>query len=179
MSTKIKNSFDEIMKDISESKALKIAIYCVGILVVACLIFQAGVIVGFHKASFGRDWDTNYSKNFGSRGTTGMPENFPNAHGAFGTIVKVQLPTMIVADKDNTEKVILITDQTVIRKMRENATQADLVPDAFVVVIGSPNTDGQIQAQLIRILPAPPPDPTASSLPSSPASTTTVTSPTN
>jgi hypothetical protein len=175
MNTKIKNSFEEIMKDISESKTLKAVVYGFGILIAIFVVFQAGVIVGFNKASFERDWDTNYSRNFGSRGTDIMPENLPNDHGAFGKIVKVELPTMIVADKDNTEKVVLITDQTVIRKMRSEATVQDLTTDDTVVVIGSPDAKGQIEAKLIRILPAPPPDyPT----PSQPApSTTSITTP--
>ena len=175
MNTKIKHSFDEIMKDISESKVLKTVIYGFGILAAIFIVFQAGIIVGFHKATFGRDWDDNYSKNFGAHGPTMMPDNFPNAHGAFGKIIKVQSPTIIVEDNDNTEKVVLITSQTVIRKLRANASISDLVPDTLVVVIGSPNAQGQIEAKLIRILPAPPLDqtsPQTSAAPTLPKTTT-------
>ncbi len=156
MNTKIKNSVEEIIKDISESKALKAVIYGFGILVAIFIVFQAGIVVGFHKASFGHDWDTNYTRNFGPLNPGMMSDNFPNAHGAFGKIIKVQLPTIIVADRDNTEKVVLITDDTVVRKVRANGSSTDLVPDTVVVVIGTPNAQGQIEAKLIRILPAPP-----------------------
>jgi hypothetical protein len=155
MNTKIKHSFKEIMREISESKILKVIICGFGILVVVCAIFEAGVIAGFHKASFERDWGDNYSRNFGPRGAQMMPENFPNAHGAVGRIIKIELPTIIVEDKDNTEKVVLISDTTQIRKMREVVKKEDLTLDTSVVVIGSPDAEGQIEARLIRILPVP------------------------
>lgn len=146
------------MKDISESKLLKTVIKVFCAVVIVCVVFQAGMIAGFHKASYGRDWNTNYSRNFGPRNSPMMPENFPNAHGAFGKILKVQLPTVIVEDKDKTEKVILITDKTEIHKMRDTVAKENLTPDMFIVVIGSPNDQGQIEARLIRILPLPPAD---------------------
>jgi hypothetical protein len=81
-------------------------------------------------------------------------DNFPNAHGAIGKIIKKELPTIIVQDKDNTEKVVLIKADTQIQKIKEKATQADLKIDDFIVVIGTPNEQGQIEAKFIRIMPA-------------------------
>ncbi|MES2930708.1 MAG: hypothetical protein V4665_02910 [Patescibacteria group bacterium] len=143
------------------SKTFKIIISVFCILLITSAIFQAGVMVGFRKASYGRAWHDNYVRNFGpaERGRmmiVSMPENFPNAHGAIGKIVKVEYPTLIVEDKDETEKIIRITENTDIRKFRENATKDDLTVDSFIVVIGSPNTEGQVEAKLIRILPTPP-----------------------
>ncbi len=148
---------------LSEPKIFKKIMYGFGALFIASLIFQAGMFVGFHKASYRHDMDGNFSKNFGPRRggkmmMKGSPENFPNAHGSIGKVIKVEFPTMIVADKDNTEKVILITDDTQFRKMREDGTKDDINVDSYVVVIGSPNTEGQIEAKLIRILPAPSPE---------------------
>lgn len=151
----MKHQFKQIVKDISDSKVFKIVIKVFCAIVIVCLIFQAGEIAGFHKASYGRDWNTNFSRNFGSHTSMLMPDNFPNAHGAFGKIVKVQLPTIIVEDKDMTEKVVLITDKTEIHKMRDTVAKENLTTDMSVVVIGSPNDQGQIEARLIRILPAP------------------------
>ena len=133
--------------------------YGVGIVVVLGLIFSAGVSVGFHKASFGRAWGENYKNNFGMM--PGGPnfgfgkDNFPNAHGAIGKIIKIELPTIIVQDKDNTEKVILIKDDTQIEKMKDKIQTTDLKMDDFIVVIGSPNDKGQIEAKFIRLMPAP------------------------
>ncbi len=145
------------LKSISESKKFKIILYVFGIIIVVSAIFQAGVFVGFHKASFRGDWDDNFSRNFGARhGSIFSDENSPNANGAIGKIISINSPTMILEDNDNTEKVILIKDDTVIKNMRDNATSSDLTVDKFVIVIGSPNAQGQIEAKLIRILPEPP-----------------------
>ena len=58
-------------------------------------------------------------------------------------------------EKDNTEKVILMNEKTEIRKIRDNVKQDELKLDDHVVVIGTPNSSGQIEARLIRFLPAP------------------------
>lgn len=156
----IKNKF----KNIVESKTFRGFVYAIGILFVAFLIFQAGMVAGFKKASFGRDWGNNYAMNFGSphkdirtkNNNMGDFGNLPNAHGAIGKIIKIELPTIIVLDpKDNTEKVVLINDQTEIRNMRETILSTDLKLDTHIIVVGSPNSSGQIEAKLIRFIPAP------------------------
>ena len=58
-------------------------------------------------------------------------------------------------DKDKTEKVILIKDDTQVEKMKDKIQTSDLKIDDFVVVIGSPNDKGQIEAKFIRLMPAP------------------------
>ncbi|MCX6751863.1 MAG: hypothetical protein NT161_03850 [Candidatus Nomurabacteria bacterium] len=107
----------EDIKKVFESKISTRILIGVGIVIVAMLIFSAGIFVGFHKASFGRDWGDNYERNFGMRPDRPMfgRDNFPNAHGATGKIIKVELPTIIVQDQDNTEKVILIKSDTQIQ----------------------------------------------------------------
>lgn len=157
---KIKNIFTKI----TESKILRLVIYILGGLVLVIFIFQAGMIVGFRKASFGRDWGDNYTNNFGSPhkffklgGDLGDFGNLPNAHGAIGKIIKVELPTIVVFDgKDQTEKIILITDQTEIRQAHDMVDKSQLKIDEYVIVLGEPNATGQIEARLIRFIPAPP-----------------------
>ena len=148
---------NEKIKKIFESKFLVGILYGVGIVVAVLLIFSAGVSVGFRKASFGRAWGDNYEQNFGMRPMPpfGGENNFPNAHGAAGKIIKIELPTVIVQDQDKTEKVVLIKDDTKIQKMRDNIVSTDLKLDDFIVVIGSPNNQGQIEAKFIRIMPSP------------------------
>jgi len=151
-------------KNIVESKVFSIVMYILGVLFILVLVFQAGMIAGFRKASFGRDWGENYSKNFGSPhkmpqmmgGGFGDFGNLPNAHGAIGKIIKVELPTIVVLDdKDNTEKVVLLDDKTEIREMRDSVKKENLKIDDHIVVIGTPNSSGQIEAKLIRLLPVP------------------------
>lgn len=145
----------EKMLKVFESKILVGILYGIGIVIVLTLIFSMGVSVGFHKASFGRAWGDNYERNFGMMPDRPMfgGDNFPNAHGAAGKIIKIELPTIIVQDKDNTEKVVLIKDDTQIQKIREQATKNDLKIDDFIVVIGTPNEQGQIEAKFIRVMP--------------------------
>jgi hypothetical protein len=59
-----------------------------------------------------------------------------------------------VQDNDGTEKIVLIKDDTSIRSMRDDISKDRLKVDDFIVVIGSPNAQGQIEAKLIRLMPA-------------------------
>ena len=150
----MKKIFEDVKK-VFESKFSFRVLCGVGIVIVALLIFSAGVNVGFHKASFGRAWGENYEHNFGIAPNHPVfgEDNFPNANGAIGKIIKIEMPTVIVQDKDNTEKVILIKNDTQIQEMRAPITPNDLKIDNFVVVIGTPNTQGQIEAKFIRVMP--------------------------
>lgn len=160
MNHKIKDVF----KNMAESKSFFKIICVVGIVLVLFIVFRAGMVAGFHKASFGRDWDDNYARNFGSphRFPNMMGKGFgdfgnlPNAHGAIGKIIKVNPPTIIVLDEnDNTEKVVLLNDKTEIRMMHDILTIDKLKVDDHIAVIGNPDSSGQIEAKLIRFLPVP------------------------
>jgi len=156
---------NEKIKKIFESKILVGILYGIGIIIILALVFSAGISVGFHKASFGRAWGDNYSKNFGMGGQGGGPMGefgkngpmgfFPNANGVAGKIIKIELPTIMVLDKDNIEKIVLIKEDTKIQKMRDNIKSSDLKVDDFIVVIGSPNDQGQVEAKFIRMMPSP------------------------
>ncbi len=132
-------------------------LYWVGSIIILFIVFSLGMSVGFHKASFGRAWGDNYEKNFGM--IPGHPgfgkDNFPNSHGAIGKIIKIELPTIIIQDKNNTEKIILLREDTKIQKMMQIIKTNELAINEFAVIIGSPNDQGQIEAKLIRIIPAP------------------------
>ena len=149
------NNISEKIRKVFDSKTSFRILCGIGIAIVALLIFSAGVDVGFHKASFGRAWGENYEHNFGFVPNPPVfgGDNFPNANGAIGKIIKIELPTIIVQDKDNTEKVVLIKNDTQIQEMRAPITSSDLKIDNFVVIIGEPNTQGQIEAKFIRVMP--------------------------
>jgi len=155
----------EKIKKSLNSKFFRTIIYVLGIFVIVFFVFQAGMMVGFKRVSFGRDWGNNYALNFGAPhmgpqimgGRFGeFNNNLPNAHGAIGKIIKVELPTIAVLDeKDNTEKTVLVNDKTEILKLRDKINSSELKIDDYIIVIGIPNSSGQIEARLIRILPAP------------------------
>jgi hypothetical protein len=119
----------------------------VGGVVVLLLIFQAGVFVGYHKARFSGRLGDNYIRAFGSK------NNLPGGHGAVGQVVKTATSSIIVADRDNIEKIIVITSGTDVRLGRNIASTTDLKIGDYVTVLGTPDQAGQIQARLIRILP--------------------------
>lgn len=145
----------EEIKKVFESKVAFGFLLIVGSLIVALLIFGAGVNVGFRKASFGRAWGENYEKNFGMKPGRMMmgKDNFPNANGAIGRIIKIELPNIIVEDKDGTEKVVLLKSNTKIQEGKIDILPEKLALDDFIVTIGSPNDNGVIEAKFIRLMP--------------------------
>jgi hypothetical protein len=155
-------------KNLGQSKTVRGVLLGIVIVVVVLIIFQAGVFVGFHKASFSFRMGDNYYRNFGGeRGPgqgQGLPEDLmrgdlPGGHGVAGKIISVKLPTLVITGPDNLEKVVLVGTSTEIKKFRDNTSTTDLKVNDFVVVLGFPNDQGQIIAKLIRLMPTPPSDP--------------------
>ena len=58
-----------------------------------------------------------------------------------------------VAGENDAEKIVVLKNDTIIKRFRETISQNDLKIDDNIVVIGSPNEQGQIEAKLIRIMP--------------------------
>ncbi len=151
------------IKKVVESKVSFRILRIIGIAIVVLLIFMAGTAVGFYRASFGRAWGEHYNENFGfgprmkmmGVNFPGGINYFPNAHGAVGRIIKIGLPNIIVQDKNNTEKAILIGNNTTIQEARGNISASGLKINDFVVVIGTPDAKGIIDAEFIRLIPSP------------------------
>lgn len=158
----MKIKFKEIKEKLNkfvESKGFRNTIYIIGAVFILAFVFQAGMIAGFKKASFGKNWGDNYERNFGHEGRRDPfmrdMQGMPNPHGAVGKIIKVESSDIVVLDKDQTEKIVVINDNTNIFERKNKLTKDSLTLDKFVVVIGDPNNDGQIEAKLIRIMPSP------------------------
>ncbi|MFA6552136.1 MAG: hypothetical protein WCT19_01390 [Candidatus Paceibacterota bacterium] len=152
-----------------KSKTFLRILYGIGIAAAVLLVFNAGMIVGFRKASFSYNFGENYYRAFG-HGEMKIPNGIPGflfddlsgAHGAAGKIIKVSLPTFIIEDKNNVEKVIRLNDDSTIKLFRNNVGSTSISVGNFAVVIGSPNDKSEIDASFVRILP-PPPDISTSS----------------
>lgn len=145
-----------------KSKIFTGSLITIGMIVVLLLVFRAGMIFGYHRAVFSIGWGQNYEKNFvGPNKMIGMMgprgKALIVAHGSNGQIIKIDTAsgtsTITVKDQDGTEKSVLVTDNTLIRKFTQNIKRIDLREDDHVSVIGSPNPNGQIEAKLIRIFP--------------------------
>lgn len=127
------------------------------VIVVIALVFGVGILVGEKKAKFSYRWAENYHKNFaGPRvGFWGDWWSFPRgdfieSHGAFGEIIEINGSVFVIKGRGDIEKIIVTTEDTIIKKGRET-TKDELRAGDQVVIIGSPNEEGQIEAKLIRI----------------------------
>ena len=148
-----------------QSKAFKVVLWgIIGAIILLC-VFNLGMFVGFKKARFSYQWGENYHRNFAGprqgffRDFGG--KDFTESHGVFGQIIKIdpqagsgQVAVVIKGDKD-VEKIVMVKEKTVIERFKETIKPVDLKVNDRVVVIGEPNNSGQIEAQLIRVLPVP------------------------
>lgn len=145
---------------IFQSKAFKIILWALGVFILVAVSFGAGMFVGFKKAGFSYKWGENYHRNFGGPkgGFAGdfMGRDLMNANGVVGQIIKIDGQTLVIKGQDNVEKIILLKADSVLREFMNTISQGDLKAGDFVVVIGEPNDQGQIEAKFIRIMPAPP-----------------------
>ena len=149
---------------IFESKLFKGIILGIAGLIVLGFVFNLGVYVGAKRADFSFKWAEEYHRNFGGPeggifgNFVGMDREFPNANGSFGQIIKIDSATntLTIGDVGNVEKNILVGSKTTIIYQKQNIKLSDLKLDESVVVIGEPNNYGQIQAELIRVMPSTP-----------------------
>jgi len=146
-------------KDAKTLHILKLVI--AGILFVAFIVFVfgVGVFVGQERARFSYRWAQNYYRNFGGpmmQGFGTLPTGgFISGHGVFGPIIKVDAGDVVVKDQDGVEKTIIVSGNVTIRNNTGAIKFSDLEVGDSIVVIGSPNDQGQIVAQFIRVLPSP------------------------
>ncbi len=145
------------------SKAFKGILCGIAGLIILLLVFGLGVVVGIKKANFSYRWGENYHRNFGGPRNSFI-QNFPGRdliepNGVYGQIIKIELPNLIINGSNNTEKIVVLKNDTVVRRLSETISPNDLKTDDYVTIIGSPNDAGQIEAKLIRIMPSPPTGP--------------------
>jgi hypothetical protein len=159
----MKFDINEKIKSVTPGKVIGAII----ILAVILGIFQAGVFVGFSKASFHYNFGDNYYRNFGQPGgrmersmmkplnDIGMRlmDERSGGHGTFGKIIKINLPNIVVLGPDNIEKIVLINSTTTIHMGRTQVVTDNLIMDQDIVVLGTPNESGEISANFIRIMP--------------------------
>ena len=152
-------------KELVQSKMFKGFIIGIATFLVLIIVFQAGVFVGFKKAGFSQMLGENYGRIFGDEKRPGMMggifaglpfDNLPGGHGAAGAVIKVSSSTIVVSEPNNIEKIVLLSDQTIIRKARDEVKAGDIVIGDFVSIIGEANSKGEIEAKLVRIMPPPP-----------------------
>lgn len=126
---------------------------------VVILIFSAGMFVGGIKAQFSYRWAESYHKNFAGpkggffgdwRKPPPFPGDFIEGHGSFGEIIELNDTGFVIKGQGDIEKVIVTTENTIIKKGKITIKNELAVGDR-VVIIGAPNEQGQIEAKLIRV----------------------------
>jgi hypothetical protein len=112
------------------------------------------------KANFSYRWAEQYHKNFagpraGFFGDWRMPPfgDFIEGHGTFGEIIKIEGNNLVVKGRENIEKIVSVNEKTVIKSGFKDIKISDLKVGDMIVIIGSPNEQGQIEAKLIRVFP--------------------------
>lgn len=150
-------------KKIVNRDVLKWVIIGLAGFIIICLVLGVGVWIGAEKAKFSYRWAENYNKNFGGPRAGFMNDlgrfpagDFIEGHGTFGEIIKIN-SDLVVKGQGDAEKIIVVSPETVIQKGRDTIKKEELKVGDNIVVIGSPNESGQIEAKLIRVLPGPPP----------------------
>jgi hypothetical protein len=148
------------LKNIHESKAVRDIIIVIGIIIIVLSILFAGMNIGERRARFAGQFGQNYERNFlgprgGMMGGGYFGEMMPGGHGAIGNILSINLPQIIINGPDNLEKTVLVGTSTLVRQFQQNIQSSNLKVGDFVTVLGNPNNNGQIEAQLIRIMPSP------------------------
>jgi hypothetical protein len=127
--------------------------------------YSIGMAVGYGRARHSYEWGENYSEVFAGprngfvRGFARDVEgrDFIEVHGTFGQIIKLDGGTVLVSGRDGAEKAVVIGPETIVRRFRDDVPASELRSGDFIVVVGTPDGVGRIQAQLIRIMPPMPP----------------------
>ena len=147
------------IKEMIRSKTVRAVLIGAGGVAVILSIFQLGAAIGYRKAAFSYRMGDNYHKIFdgrpGDRNPGLPPQGLMPGHGAAGSIMKMDIPNIIIETPDNTEQSIVTDERTIVKRFRETIKPGDLMVGDTIVVIGSPNEDGQIEAKLIRTIPSP------------------------
>lgn len=140
-----------------DARPFRITIITLLGLLVALAIFEGGVLFGLHQARSSYSWGEAYQRNFGgpAGGFIPRPGSNPNGHGVFGQIASTSADSFIITDPSHPEQTVRVASTTIIRSGGQDVSASTLTAGAYVVVIGTPTTDGVIDATLIRVMPAP------------------------
>jgi hypothetical protein len=151
----------EEIKYIVHSRAFKVTVYCIVALLVVFFVFEAGMYVGYEKASFYNKIGENYLHEINNKEQDGMMGiqngDFESTHGAVGKIIGLKLPLAVIEDQSNIEKTIEISSTTAIKDADGDENVDNLKIDDYVVAFGSPASSSEpiLLAKLIRVLPPP------------------------
>lgn len=120
---------------------LKGSLIALGVVVGITFVFGAGFFVGRQSAS-----PLRLPLGLEHRGSL-------KGHGAIGAIQSIGDQRITIRLRDGTIQVVLVDNETRLEKNFQRVSLADFKIDDQVVVLGSPNADGEIKAHLVGIIP--------------------------
>jgi len=144
-----------------ELKYLKLIILFLIWLISILFSFGLGFKLGTKKALLSSYWFRDYQRMFlgPAKRSPFNPFHFfeddlINHFGVFGKVVKNDISNsqIIIKDNNNLEKIIKITQDTMIFKFREKIDQSQIKEGERLMVISS-FEDNEIKAKLIRVFP--------------------------
>lgn len=144
-----------------KSKTARLALIVGGVIIIILGSFGFGMYIGEKKESFEYKWGENYGRLFGEPMSGFFPPPIGggpagagmHAFGNGGIVLKVGSDTLAIRGENNNEKVVVVSSSTAIRKLAGDIKLSDINPGDAVVIIGHPDSSGQIQAQFIRVFP--------------------------
>ena len=74
------------------------------------------------------------------------------AHGAIGQVEKIEGQTVTLVLRDGSFQTVLLDKETRIEKNHQRITPGDLHQGDRIQVIGSPDSQGRIQARWVRVM---------------------------
>ena len=77
--------------------------------------------------------------------------DFRNAHGMAGTIISIAQDSLVVTDRDKKENTVFVTERTLIKDHMADVRLSDLKTGDQIAILGRPDDQGVIKADLIRI----------------------------
>jgi hypothetical protein len=150
MNEEKKVSEKKLTDKISSSK-FKFSAIIIGSIIIAFATFTLGVAVGFQKARFSYHFSENYERNFTGGHKGADSRQMRNSHGLAGEIISLNGNNLIIKDQDEKEIPLEISEKTLIKMGSETIQSSDLKTGEKIVIVGRPNDNGVINAELIRI----------------------------
>lgn len=132
------------------------AVVAIATLLVLLVTFELGVMLGYREAAFSYHLNDGFNRNFGAGGAGfGADATHPHPHGSMGQIVSLALPVITVESPDRPEQQVRIGSSTIVRDQERTIRADELTVGEQVVVLGTPNDQGEVEAALVRVVPAP------------------------
>jgi hypothetical protein len=143
-------------KEKLSSPRVQLALYIVGAVCIAVLIFHAGFIAGSHNR-FPSPQGQVPGWNFKAPGFGDIhfPQSFMmQGHGLVGTIQDISTSSITIQTREGDTRTIALTKKTQFRNLDGSASSTALSAGSSIMVLGVPDENGQISADVIRIVPS-------------------------